>query len=113
MLAPDRSVLAPVWDDVVYVTATVVDDAGVLVPYAADLITFTTTGPGVVAAVDSGNNNSHEPFQASERRAYQGSCFAMLKATTASGQITFKASAPGLKSSSITIDAVRSAKKTN
>jgi beta-galactosidase len=113
VLAPDRSVLAPVWDDVVYVTATVVDEAGVLVPYAADLITFTTTGPGVVAAVDSGNNNSHEPFQASERLAYQGSCFAMLKATAASGQITLKASAPGLKSSSITIDAVRSAKKTN
>lgn len=112
VLASDRSVLAPVWDDVVYVTATVVDEAGVLVPYAADLITFTTTGPGVVAAVDSGNNNSHEPFRASERRAYQGSCFAMIKATVASGQITIKASAPGLKSGSITIDAVRPVKKT-
>ena len=111
VLAADRNVLAPVWDDVVYVTATVVDENGVLVPNAGDLITFTTTGPGVIAAVDSGNNNSHEPFQASERQAYQGRCFAMLKATATSGHTTIKASAPGLKSSSITIDAVRSPTK--
>ena len=105
-LAVDRNVLTPGWDEVVYVTATVVDENGVMVPNAAELITFTTSGPGVIAAVDSGNNNSHEPFQASERRAHQGRCFAMLKATAASGRITIKASAPGLKSSSITIAAV-------
>ena len=110
VLAADRDVLAPVWDEVVYVTATVVDENGVLVPNAADLITFTTTGPGMIAAVDSGNNNSHEPFQANERRAYQGRCFAMLKATAASGRITIKASAPGLTNSSITIAAARATK---
>ena len=107
VLAADRNVLAPVWDEVVYITATVVDTNGVLVANASDLVRFTTTGPGVVAAVDSGNNNSHEAFQASERRAYQGRCFAMLKATAASGRITIKASAPGLKNGSIIINAVR------
>ena len=111
VLATDRRVLSPVWDDVVYLTATVVDENGVLVPNAAELITFATTGPGVIAAVDSGNNNSHEPFQASERRAYQGRCFAMIKATAASGRITIKAAAPGLKSGSITIAAARPATK--
>lgn len=104
-LAADRNTLAPVWDDVVYVTATVVDENGVMVPNAGDLITFTTTGPGVISAVDSGNNNSHEPFQASERRAYQGRCFAMVKATASSGRITITASAPGLKSHAIMIAA--------
>ena len=111
VLTGDRNVLSPVWDDVVYVTATVVDENGVQAPNAGDLITFMTTGPGVIAAVDSGNNNSHEPFQASERRAYQGRCFTMLKATATSGRITIKASASGLKSSSIMIEAVRSATK--
>ena len=42
---------------------------------ASDLIRFKVSGPGVIAAVDSGNNASHEPFQASERKAYQGSGF--------------------------------------
>jgi beta-galactosidase len=110
-LAADRNVLAPVWDDVVYVTATVVDENGVLVPNAGDLITFKTSGPGVVAAVESGDNSSHEPFQASERRAYQGRCFAIIKARAASGRITIEASASGLKSNSITINAVATGTK--
>ncbi|HUE82636.1 MAG TPA: glycoside hydrolase family 2 TIM barrel-domain containing protein, partial [Pyrinomonadaceae bacterium] len=72
VLSVDRASITPHWDDVSYVTATVLDDAGVVVPDATDLITFKITGPGRVVAVDSGNNMSHEPFQASERRAYQG-----------------------------------------
>ncbi len=103
MLAADRNSISPTWDDVVYVTATVVDASGVLIPSASDLITFKVAGPGVIAAVDSGDNTSQEPFQASERKTYQGRCFAMLKATAAKGPITLVASAPGLKTSSITI----------
>jgi beta-galactosidase len=106
VLTPDRNVLTPVWDDVVYVSATVVDEQGVMVPNAGDLITFKINGPGVVTAVDSGDVASHEPFQASERRAYQGRCFAIVKATAGSGKITITASASGLKSTSITINAV-------
>ena len=103
LLTPDRNSLDPTWDDVVNVTATVVDANGVLIPNASDLIAFKVSGPGVIAAVDSGNNASHEPFQASERKAYQGRCFAMIKASGAKGRITLTASAPGLKGSSVSI----------
>jgi beta-galactosidase len=106
LLAVDRSAIAPVWDDVAYITATVADENGVLVPNAGDLISFSIQGPGVIAAVDSGNNNSHESFQATERKAYQGRCFAMVKAKASSGRIRLEASSPGLKSSSISINAV-------
>jgi beta-galactosidase len=105
-LNADRNSLTPVWDDLVYVNATVVDDNGVLVPNASDLITFKISGPGVIAAVESGDNTSHEPFQASERRAYQGRCFAILKAAAASGRITIEASASGLKSNALIVNAV-------
>ncbi len=104
VLAADRLMIAPAWDDLSYVIATVVDENGVLVPTARDLITFKITGPGVVAAVDSGDSNSHESFQASERRAYQGRCFAAIKANATSGRIILEASAPGLRSTSITIN---------
>jgi beta-galactosidase len=109
VLTADRSRVAPTWDDVSYITTKVVDENGVLVPTANDLIVFKVSGPGVVAAVDSGNNSSHEPFQATSRRAYQGFCFAMLKATASRGQITIIASAPGLVSASVTIRATGSA----
>src|SRR5262249_43638979 len=93
MLAANRSSVGASWDDVVYVTATVVDENGVLIPNASDLITFKVDGPGVIAAVDSGDNNSHELFQASERKAYQGRCFAILKAVGTNGRIALVASA--------------------
>jgi beta-galactosidase len=56
--------------------------------------------------VGNGDNASHEPFQASERHAFQGQCFAILKATAPSGQVTLTASAPSLTGSAITIEAV-------
>jgi beta-galactosidase len=103
-LASDRPKLAPNWDDVVYVTASVVDENGVLVPGADQLVAFRAAGPGVIAAVDSGSNVSHEPFQASERRAYQGQCLAIVKASGA-GRIAVTASSPGLAAATLNIEA--------
>jgi beta-galactosidase len=105
VLLAERSTLARGWDDVSYVSARVVDERGVMVPTASDLITFKIAGPGVIAAVESGDNQSHEPFQATERRAYQGLCFAMVKARASTGVITITASAPGLISGSTKIRA--------
>jgi beta-galactosidase len=106
MLSVDRQRLTPDFDDVAYVTATVVDADGVMVPDAAQLISFQLKGPGMIAAVDSADNSSHEPFQSSERKAYQGWCIAIVKARAA-GAITLSASAPGLSGSAITIESVK------
>ena len=83
--------------------ATVVDRHGVPVPGADNLISFKISGPGVVAAVDNADNASHEPFQASERHAFQGECVAFVKAGAPSGKIVLTASGPGLKSGAITL----------
>jgi len=106
VLDADRTRLGSDWDEVTYITVTVVDAKGVLVPSANDLISFKIAGPGVIAAVDNGDSNSHELFQAAERSAYQGYCFAMIKARASTGIIRLEASAPGLKSGSIRITAV-------
>jgi len=106
VLTPDRTSISPAWDDVSTVEVAVVDDRGVLVPTATDLITFKITGPGVLTAVDSGSIASHDPFQASQRKAFQGRCVAMVKATAASGRITLTATADGLIEASVTLEAV-------
>lgn len=106
VLVADRTRLRPNWDDVSYVTATVVDENGVLVPTAAASITIKVTGAGKVVAVDSGDNSSHESFQAAERRAFQGRCFAIIRASAAAGSIVVKASSPGLTGGSLMIRAV-------
>ena len=103
ILSADKTKIADDWNDVVYVSAMVVDANGVVVPSANDLISFATTGSGIVAAVDSADNADHDPFQAKQRHAFQGRCFALIKANKASGRITIAASAPGLAGAKITI----------
>ncbi len=103
ILSRDRPTLTPAWDDVARVSATIVDGQGVPVPRAADLISFQAAGSGIIAAVDNGDNNSHELFETNQRRAYGGRCVAFVKATKTTGDITLTASAPGLTGDSVTI----------
>jgi len=105
VLSSDHTVLSPSYDSVATVEATVVDANGVAVPDAANLLSFTVAGPGAIAAVDSGDHRSHEPFHASQRAAYQGRCVAFIRASASSGQITLSATALGLASARVDIAA--------
>ncbi|MFT3746535.1 MAG: glycoside hydrolase family 2 TIM barrel-domain containing protein [Pyrinomonadaceae bacterium] len=102
VLATDKMRIANDWNDVAFVSATVVDANGVKVPTANDMISFGTTGSGFLAAVDSADNSDHDPFQAKQRKAFQGTCFALIKGNKA-GQITLTANAPGLVGAKINI----------
>ncbi|HEX3358323.1 MAG TPA: glycoside hydrolase family 2 TIM barrel-domain containing protein [Tepidisphaeraceae bacterium] len=105
VLESDHEKLSPSWEDVSYITARVVDENGVTLPAATNLVNFKITDPGVIAAVDNADNSSHESFQASERHAYQGVCYAVVKATAASGAIVVSASSEGLEPGTIKIEA--------
>ncbi len=102
-LAANKNTIANSWDDVVFVNVSVVDENGTLVPDADNLVSFKIEGAGVIAAVDSADINSHEPYQANERKAFQGLCQALIKAMARSGTITVTATADGLSSNKITI----------
>jgi beta-galactosidase len=104
VLKTDRTDLTPGWDDVAYIEAAVVDRDGVLVSDATDRISFKLAGPGSIIAVDNGDNSSHEPFQAEQRHACQGRCFAIIRANTG-GKITVEARAEALASGSTKIRA--------
>jgi beta-galactosidase len=98
--------LAPGWDNTDYVRATVVDSEGVRVPGANPLVRFNLEGPGVIVAVDSADNSSHEPFQAAQRTAYQGRCFAIIRAARPGGTIILSASADGLQGGQVRVESV-------
>ncbi len=104
VLKVDRPRLTATWDDVAYVTAEVVDEHGVVVPSAADRITFAVTGPGAVVAVDNQDITSHEPFQANVRSAFQGRCIAIVRAT-GSGRIAINITGAALRSGTVGLEA--------
>jgi len=103
VLMTDHKKIADDWNAVAFVRAEVVDEHGVLVPGADNLISFTTSGPGTIAAVDSADNACTDPFRADQRHAYRGECVAYIKANAASGRIEVSASSPGLKNAAITL----------
>jgi beta-galactosidase len=93
------------WDGVCFVTATIVDDKGVICPFADDVVTFAVKGPGVIARVDNALDTSSEPFASPQRPAHEGHVVAMIKASAPTGLITITASAPGIANGSATITA--------
>ena len=107
VLSVDKTVLTNDWNDVVSVTATVVDANGVPVPDADNMINFETSETGSIVAVDSADNTDHDPFQTIKRRAYQGRCLAYVKTDKISGKITVGATAGQLKSNTVTISITR------
>lgn len=105
LLSADKKSIENSWDDVSYITATVVDENGVPCLNADNQISFTANGSGVVAATDNGDLNASEVFTSPKRFAFKGSCIAIVKAN-ANGSIKIKASADGLKDGEITLEAI-------
>jgi beta-galactosidase len=103
-LINDRQRLRPTPDDIAHVTVAVQDAQGRVVPTADNAITFTLAGAGRILGVDNGKPDSHEPYKANSRSAFNGLALALVQSNGRRGQITLSASSPSLASSQITID---------
>jgi beta-galactosidase len=111
LLSADKKTITNDWEDVVFVTATVVDQNGVPVPEADNLINFTALGVGSIAAVDSADNTDHDPFQATKRKAFQGRALAYVKAISGTGTIRIVAESPDLKGAEVKIAVIPRSEK--
>ncbi len=114
--------LTPDWNDVRYVTATLVDDAGTRIPDSTTMIHFSTSGAGSILAVDNGNMMDHDPFQSSQRTLYDGQVTAIVRASvdpsdpgsgraSGSARITVTATADGLPPATLTLTTAPIAKE--
>jgi len=102
-LEADRTEINADDNDLSFITVRIQDQVGTLVPDADNLIHFDIRGPGVIAGVDNGLQTSHEPFQANYRKAFNGLCLAVIRATEKRGMITVSANSDGLESATIQI----------
>lgn len=105
MLKADRANIKADGSDLSFITATVVDKNGITVPDANNLVKFTVTGAGFIAGVDNGDPISHEPFKSNQHKAMNGLALAIIQSNGKKGTITITASAQGLQSSSVVVNA--------
>ncbi|HTQ29441.1 MAG TPA: glycoside hydrolase family 2 TIM barrel-domain containing protein, partial [Puia sp.] len=103
VLRADRSRIKADGRDLSFISVSVMDAAGNLVPDASQDIQFSIEGPGFIRAVDNGSETSMESFQANHRKAFNGLCLAVIQAKEQAGVIRLKASAEGLETASIDI----------
>ena len=98
-LQPDCTELRADGADLSFVTVSVVDKNGLLVPRSKNRIKFEIEGPGQIVAVDNGDATCHESFQSKEYNAFNGLCLVIVRAKPGTpGAITLKAQSDGLES---------------
>ena len=104
ILTADRNKLTADGKDLSFITATIVDAEGILVPGAADLIQFKLKGDASIVGVDNGLQTSMEKFKADKHKAFNGLCLAVIQGTEKRGTITVTATAAGLAAGSVQIE---------
>ncbi len=103
-LAADRTVLRADGKDLSFITVTVTDQKGLLVPRSKNRIAFTLTGPGEIIATDNGDATSFESFQSPQRAAYNGLALVIVRTKPGeSGPLVLKASSDGLTGAEVTL----------
>ena len=93
-LLADRSYIKNDGDDLVFVEATIEDNAGNMVPGADNRITFDVEG-GEIVSVDNGDPRDHDPYKNTDnRKAFSGKALLIVKADEGStDDIVIKATA--------------------
>ncbi|MDR1010357.1 MAG: DUF4982 domain-containing protein [Opitutaceae bacterium] len=89
--------------DLQYIKVRAVDSEGRDVPDAAGEVTFKVSGAARLIAVDNGDHRSDELFAGNKRMLHNGRALAILRAGLAPGEVTIKASVPGLKGAEKTL----------
>ena len=97
LLTPDRATIAGDGKDLSFVTLTVADANGQLVPRSMHPIRFEVSGPGEIVATDNGDPTDMMEFPSKNRKAFNGLALVIVRAKPGQrGQIEITAQSNGL-----------------
>ena len=96
-LLPDVRQLRAGQRDIGHLEFQVVDAHGVRVPDAAQAVTFEVNGPAKILAVGNAELSDPESCHDNTHTTFQGRGLAILQSTATSGDVTVRATAPGLE----------------
>ncbi|MDR7209157.1 sugar-binding domain-containing protein [Flavobacterium piscis] len=91
-LKADKTTIKNDTYDLVYVTVSITDTAGNLVPNANHKIDFEVTGGGKLVGLDNGYQANLDSFKASSYKVFNGKCIAIIQSNGKKENIQLKAS---------------------
>lgn len=101
-LKADRSKINADGRDLAFVTVSVKDRNGVMVPCADNVVHFEIEGPGEIVATDNGDPTSMESFPSHDRKAFNGLCLAIIRGKPGqSGTIRLRADSDSLEGETV------------
>jgi beta-galactosidase len=103
-LSPDRNEINADSQDIANIKVEVIDENGLVVPDADNLIVFKVEGEGVLSGTDNGNPQDKTQMQSKQRNAFNGLALAVIKSTRKNGVIRLKAMSQNLKESELQIN---------
>ena len=103
VMTPDRQQISADGEDVAIFAVEIQDAQGRVVPVTDNEVTFTISGEGTLLGVGNGDPTDHASDKGASRKAFCGYCMALVQSHKTTGRITVQASAPGLRSASVTI----------
>ena len=106
-LSADNNTLNADERGVANVKVEVVDSEGNVVPTSDNLVRFSIEGEGKIIGVGNGNPLDHSSFKASQLKAFNGLCLAIVQSIQKTGSIKLVAKSDGLKEASILVEAVK------
>lgn len=100
-LSPDLKTLRNAGRQVSTIEVHVVDRDGNRIPDAAQTVAFEVFGAGRLVAAGNADLTDGSPATASQAKLYQGRAVAVVRSAAASGNITVRATAPGLTAAEV------------
>ena len=103
-LKADRATIRADGQDLSFVTVTITDKDGLLVPRSKNALKFELSGPGEIVATDNGDATDQTTFSSKERKAFNGLALVIVRAKAGqAGAITLKATGEGLAPAEIAL----------
>jgi beta-galactosidase len=103
-LTADRNQIEANGEDLSYILVEAYDRDGNPCPLADNMVNFAIKGPGEIAGVGNGDQQSLEPFVANYRKLFYGKAMLIVRSEKGqSGNIEISASADGLKGTKVSI----------
>ncbi|HEX8006752.1 MAG TPA: glycoside hydrolase family 2 TIM barrel-domain containing protein, partial [Trebonia sp.] len=96
-LAADSRVLTADGQSVAFVTASVTDRRGIVVPSAEHELSFRVSGAGILAGTDNGREESAAGYQSPAIAAFRGKALAIVRAGRRPGTVRLTVTSRGLE----------------
>ncbi|MDP9004135.1 MAG: DUF4982 domain-containing protein, partial [Verrucomicrobiota bacterium] len=103
-LVSDTPNLAADGNAIAHLAFTVTDNRGIRVPDAAQPVSLEISGPAELLGFGNGDAANTDNARDAVHPAFRGRCLAILRSTEGSGEVTVRATAPGLEPAKVTLE---------